>query len=786
MPLFRNRFSNIFTDPTNPNERNCTGQTYCHQFIPGDILRAQFYQTPCGNDQLCDPMFNDVTVGADLLGGDGMSGSIVCGSWTVGTDWSCSATEFTGVPGSDSAIAYDTVGMTTGRYYRIGFDLTLTAGSVYAQTGDGAAAVASGIMDVTGTYNIDLYYQDLLDDTIQIFKSDDFDGEITNITVKELTYACWTPSLYWNLSDGVACKTDDTTSATLTESVAAYTTIDGYYALTFRISSYVSGTLVPKVAGVTDQDTTVISDNGDYTLYFETGIAGVVSFEASADFVGCIEFSTELTNPGLYELRRDFMLDMVDADDTTNVLVSIGAEYYHEFVTYEYDLEQDGAVDMGQLEFGCYKLLIYDTCLTTGQELITNGNFGDGGTDWNFAAYGNSYTTAGGTLAATFNPLQGPNLITNGDFSGGATGWTLGAGWGIAGGGAQHTPGSTATLTQTITVNTVTYTQLWVQFTISGRTAGSIQLSCNGQQSNSFAVNQTIVTLVPLTGASGSATFTFTPTTAFDGTIDDISIYQQYNISPYFIATNVPNPLMTAGNYAIEAELVATPNADARGIQPTVAGATEPGYDNTVGVVVNNFPNYTPGTQQGRVWLSWVSDTVPGHNHVGTIEVDNVSMYAVEPFEATYISECFMYRETLPHGKLFVGYCDKNTFGYNFIESGFKFTQRLVCRSFGPTYQKDKKIFNRGNGESGIYYADLTKWHAVYLDLIPESAHDMMAIMMDCDHFLIGDGEDNGIEYVAQPEDYTPDWDRGGLTGLATSRFEVKPKEQGQLFNRDC
>lgn len=784
MPLFRNRFSNIFADPSNPNPIDCGGLQYCHQFIPGDILRAQFYQTPCGNDALCDPLFNDLTIGADLLGGDGMGGTIVCGNWTLGANWSCDVNELTFTPGVSNAATYVNPGMTVGNIYRVEFTITLSAGSVEVVLGAGGDSTTSAPIDVTGTYSLDMYFEDVGTDSLSFLATDDFDGTITDITLKLITYSCWEPSAYWTFSEGMACKTSDLASAILTESVAAYTTIDGYYSLAFRISGYGGeGSLVAKVAGVTDQDTTVITSNGDYILYFETGISGVVSFEATADFLGCIEFVGD-QYPGLYELRRDYMLDMVEEDDITNVLVSIGAEYYHEFVTYEYDLEQDGAVDMGQLEFGCYKLLVYDTCLTTGQELITNGNFGDGDDDWNFAAYGNSYTTAGGTLAVTFNPLQGPNLITNGDFSGGATGWTLGAGWGIAGGGAQHTPGSTATLTQTITVDIITKTQLWVQITISGRTAGSVQMECNGQQSNSFAVNQTIVTMIPL--VAGANVFTFTPTSAFDGTIDDVSVYEQYNIAPYFIATNVANPSMTDGNYAIEAELVATPSSDARGIQPTIAGATEPGYDNTVGVIVNNFPNYVPGTQQGRVWMSWISESITGHYVIGTIEVDNVSMYAVEPFEATYISECFMYKEFFTNSKMFIGYCDHNAFGYNFVDTGFKFTQRIKCRSFGPDYEKNKKIFNHGNGESGIYYADQTKWAAVYLDLIPESAHDMMSIMMDCTHFLIGDSEDNGVEYIAKPEDYTPDWDRGGLTNLATSRFEVKPKEKGQVFNRDC
>lgn len=110
-------------------------------------------------------------------------------------------------------------------------------------------------------------------------------------------------------------------------------------------------------------------------------------------------------------------------------------------------------------------------------------------------------------------------LVNNGDFASGATGWTA-TGWTV-GTDATHNTGNTSALTQSITVSSgLEYN---VTYTISGRTAGTLTAAIGAVSGSAQSTNTTFVE--PLTAAaSGSVNLTFTPTTDFDGTIDDVSV----------------------------------------------------------------------------------------------------------------------------------------------------------------------------------------------------------------------------------------------------------------------
>jgi hypothetical protein len=59
-----------------------------------------------------------------------------------------------------------------------------------------------------------------------------------------------------------------------------------------------------------------------------------------------------------------------------------------------------------------------------------------------------------------------------------------------------------------------------------------------------------------------------------------------------------------------------------------------------------------------------------------------------------------------------------------------------------------------------------------------------MAVMVDCDHFAIGDAADNAIEYIAEVEDYSPQWVAGGQFSLAPAIITLRINADGQKFNR--
>jgi hypothetical protein len=99
------------------------------------------------------------------------------------------------------------------------------------------------------------------------------------------------------------------------------------------------------------------------------------------------------------------------------------------------------------------------------------------------------------------------------------TKWTAGAGWAIAAKTYVHTPGNTATLSQSVANQDFPITvgvQYRVRFTVSGRTAGSVTASLGTANGTTRSTNATFEELIT---CSGTGVFAFTPTTDFDGTL---------------------------------------------------------------------------------------------------------------------------------------------------------------------------------------------------------------------------------------------------------------------------
>jgi hypothetical protein len=136
--------------------------------------------------------------------------------------------------------------------------------------------------------------------------------------------------------------------------------------------------------------------------------------------------------------------------------------------------------------------------------------------------YGDASSVVYSVASTGFGPVYptlGADVLTNGAFTADLSGWTAGANWVWNSGGAQHTPGSTATLTQALSGMTSDGVY-YVTVTVTGRTAGSVAVSL-GATTFSFG-NSTSGALKNATTAT--PTLTLTPTSDFDGTIDSISL----------------------------------------------------------------------------------------------------------------------------------------------------------------------------------------------------------------------------------------------------------------------
>ena len=120
----------------------------------------------------------------------------------------------------------------------------------------------------------------------------------------------------------------------------------------------------------------------------------------------------------------------------------------------------------------------------------------------------------------------GADVVTNGSFTGSATGWTLGANWAYGGNKVTHSAGAVAALSQSIAQ--VDTTHYLVMVTTSGWTAGNFTFTINGITVTFY---NTIETQVNATNrgayvatSTGSVTLAITPSTDFDGSIDDVSV----------------------------------------------------------------------------------------------------------------------------------------------------------------------------------------------------------------------------------------------------------------------
>ncbi len=127
----------------------------------------------------------------------------------------------------------------------------------------------------------------------------------------------------------------------------------------------------------------------------------------------------------------------------------------------------------------------------------------------------------GSARACASADVTWPNAVTNGDFASDLTGWT-GSGWSWLTGGALHTAGATAPLSQSLAIVAgVTY-RLSIG-DVAG-TAGTVTPSLGAVSGTPIAAGAGVVTQLLVAGATGTLALAFTPSSDFDGTMDDILV----------------------------------------------------------------------------------------------------------------------------------------------------------------------------------------------------------------------------------------------------------------------
>lgn len=669
MPLFKIPNQPLFPDENNPTDELCSAD-YCHLVASDDPIYAQWYQTPCGINEACDPDMTDVSY-TPIHSQDFTS---TCpGAYVLAGGWICSG----GLTGS-SSIANGTAtlnpaGITQWENYKI--EVTIGAfsqGWVEIFLGSTGASTSSGRITTGGTYTFYLTNESAVNSLIFLCSGTGepegyFNGTVESVTVTEVSMTCWNNgSGTWVISGtGGACKTDTTLSGDLDDGAGGnYLTAGNYYKLEVVISGYTSGTLTPKVGGTSGD---VIEGNGTFTRYIEAGASTYVAFTPSTDFIGCVE------SIDIRELKYtgDYTVTIVDADSLAEIEdVTTYVTFYNQYVTL---CVKPSDIALGQ---GCYRIYVYDTCDIQYGEYVTNPTLSGGGSP-------NVY-----------------DLPTN-----------------------------------------------WYRFGGSG---------ANSQ--------------FDFSGSSADVTYN----AATPGHSD----------FPYII--NEQNINFVAGNYRITFDIVANTDTTNNGVyvfiqtgQSTAATLFKTVGTHTYDVVFD--PDGGADTIfNRRVEVLWAFTAN------GTIEVDNVQVTRLAPYDATYVSDCFKVVADASRTKLLIGTCDTEQFGFEFANSGFKLLHRVECRAFNPSWTMSQDDYTFSTGSTERNYAEIEKFWELFIEACPATTHGTIALQINCDNFEIGDTETDTKTYITSPGDYTPEWDRTGASDIAPSRLQLKIKSEGMLFNRKC
>lgn len=338
-------------------------EPYCFLHEPGDPIRFQFKQKPCGDDLVCDPKFQDV-VGSDLVTNGGFEGS--ASGWTLSAGMAYGSDDII-CAGPGGRAEQAGIGTISGKYYLVTFTVSqLTTGIVTPALGvtlpnSGTPASSNGtftrIIEAPAT------------DGVIIAGSLSCDAHITDVSVKPLFDTCWddigetTKSWYYQFAG--ACHEPGITSE-LTNSHAF--TANKYHQVIFKITGRTQGSMVVQIGGNSDIEA---SANGTYTQYVLSGPTTELKIIPTIDFDGCVEYVHA------FELKNDYFMTLLDDSGTEWEVVNTGGEifkYTQQYVTASFDgfdalrlienyTDEDGNHSrLIPVPYGCYRIKIEDPC----------------------------------------------------------------------------------------------------------------------------------------------------------------------------------------------------------------------------------------------------------------------------------------------------------------------------------------------------------------------------------------------------------------------------------------
>jgi hypothetical protein len=261
------------------------------------------------------------------------------------------------------------------------------------------------------------------------------------------------------------------------------------------------GTLTQTVAGLTAgvAHTASIYVRADQTAAIPDGVAGSISFNGtSTGFTATNDWKKYTVTSTPAGTSADLVITITTNGQVlwaTDANVNVGATanaYANPTTTAAYDLRP-----RAQTLTTMYSQCRYeDYCGYTGNQGIV----------------------------VTFGRLPAADdYVVNGTFTGGSTGWTLNSGWSYGSNAVAHADGGgTGTLVASGTTIVVS-TAYMLTYTISNYVSGTVTPSVGGVAGVVRSGNGTWSEIIT-TGSSATTALTFTPTTTFNATIDDVRL----------------------------------------------------------------------------------------------------------------------------------------------------------------------------------------------------------------------------------------------------------------------
>jgi len=256
------------------------------------------------------------------------------------------------------------------------------------------------------------------------------------------------------------------------------------------------------------------------------------------------------------------------------------------------------------------------------------------------------------------------------------------------------------------------------------------------------------------------------------------------------------NPAILSGPHNYRVSFDITVNDDPANITVNVLGGYQrpfpvpfPQGSTPVGSYTVDISFNPDFTSPQRAWFSVVAQFL---NTIGSVNIDNVSVRRIEPFDVTYLSQCIEYiaESQAECTKMIQAYCFEDNLGFRFYDVDltayvFKLSQRIYIRAINPQGKEENDDYLYSEGTKSRNFSQVEKVYQIITEHISEGCIDALRTQRNCEHFEIGEPTGTFTEWLAISGDLIPKWNAAGESKLASCSFNVQLKDTDVKFFRN-